>query len=155
MERLGFDDDTAFTLADDAATVARIVRTVPADRLRAATFGEWSAVEVMGHLADVAEIFAERVRRCIDEDGPAIAPFDQDALARERRNAERDPLDLSHRLTGAHAAIVRLLMPAGNRGRMGVHGDWGEVDAAHFGAYQARHAHEHTAELARQFPPTT
>jgi hypothetical protein len=153
MERLRYDEDSAFTLADDASTVARIVRTVDADRLRATRFGEWTAVEVIGHLADSGEIFAERVRRCIEEDRPALPSFDQDEIARERRNAERDPMDLSRRLSAAHAAIVRLLIDAGARARPGMHSEYGELDAGHFGAYQARHAHEHAAELATAFPP--
>lgn len=154
MERLRYDEDNAFTLADDAATVARIVRTVSPDRLRAEKFGEWTTVEVIGHLADASEIFAARVRRCIEEDRPALASFDQDALAAERRNAERDPLELSRRLSAAHAQIVRLLMSDGVRSRPGVHSEYGELDAGHFGAYQARHAHEHVTALAAAFPPT-
>jgi hypothetical protein len=154
MEKLRFDEDSAFTLADDAATIARIVRTVSADRLRAVKFGDWTAVEVIGHLADASEIFAERVRRCIDEDRPALPSFDQDALAAERRNAERDPMELSRRLSSAHAQIVRLLMDEPARSRPGIHSEYGELDAGHFGAYQARHAHEHSAELAAAFPPT-
>jgi hypothetical protein len=154
VERLRYDEDNALTLADDAATVARIVRTVSPDRLLAKKFGEWTAVEVIGHLADASEIFAERVRRCIEEDRPALASFDQDALATERRNAERDPLELSRRLSAAHAQIVRLLMSEGVRSRPGIHSEYGELDAGHFGAYQARHGHEHAAELAAAFPPT-
>lgn len=153
MDRLRYDEDSAFTLADDAATLARIVRTVEADRLRAARFGEWTAVEVIGHIADSAEIFAERVRRCIEEDRPALASFDQDELAKERRNAERDPMDLSRRVSAAHATIVRLLMDERARSRPGIHSEHGELDAGHFGAYQARHGHEHAAELATAFPP--
>lgn len=154
MERLKYDEDTAFLLADNAATLARIVRTVPADRLRATRFGDWTAVEVLGHLADAGEIFAERVRRCITEDRPALASFDQDALAAERRNAERDPLELSRRVSSAHAEIVRLLMDDGVRSRPGVHSEYGELDAGHFGAYQANHARGHVDELAKAFPPT-
>lgn len=154
MDRLRYDEDSAFTLADDAATLARIVRTVEADRLRAARFGEWTAVEVIGHIADSAEIFAERVRRCIEEDRPALASFDQDELAKERRNAERDPMDLSRRVSAAHAAIVRLLMDERARARPGIHSEHGELDAGHFGAYQARHGHEHAVELSTAFPPT-
>jgi hypothetical protein len=154
VERLRYDEDSAFTLADDAATLARIVRTVSADRLRSARFGDWTAVEVIGHVADSAEIFAERVRRCIEEDRPALASFDQDALARERRNAERDPLDLSRRVSAAHAGIVRLLVEERGRSRPGIHSEQGELDAGHFGAYQARHGHEHVSELAAAFPPT-
>ncbi len=153
MDRLRYDEDSAFTLADDAATLARIVRTVAADRLRAARFGEWTAVEVIGHIADSAEIFAERVRRCIEEDRPALASFDQDELAKERRNAERDPMDLSRRVSAAHATIVRLLMDERARSRPGIHSEHGELDAGHFGAYQARHGHEHAVELANAFPP--
>lgn len=154
MERLAYDEDSAFTLADDAATVARIVRTNSADRLRAARFGDWTAVEVIGHIADSAEIFAERVRRCIGEDRPTLPSFDQDALAAERRNAERDPMDLARRVSVAHAEIVRLLVDGSARSRPGVHAEHGELDAGHFGAYQARHGHEHAAELAAAFPPT-
>jgi hypothetical protein len=154
MEKLRFDEDSAFTLADDAATIARIVRTVSADRLRAVKFGDWTAVEVIGHLADASEIFAERVRRCVDEDRPALPSFDQDAIAAERRNVERDPMELSRRVSAAHAQIVRLLMDEGARSRPGIHSEYGELDAGHFGAYEANHAHEHSAELAAAFPPT-
>ena len=153
MDRLRYDEDSAFTLADDAATLARIVRTVAADRLRAARFGEWTAVEVIGHIADSAEIFAERVRRCIEEDRPALPSFDQDEIAKERHNAERDPMDLSRRVSAAHATIVRLLMDERARSRPGIHSEHGELDAGHFGAYQARHGHEHAVELAAAFPP--
>jgi len=85
VERLRYDEDKAFFLADDASTIARIVRTVPADRLRATKFDEWTAVEIIGHVADAAEIFADRVQRCIDEDRPTVAAYDQDAVAAERR----------------------------------------------------------------------
>ena len=153
MDRLKYDEDSAFTLADDAATLARIVRTVGPDRLRSARFGEWTAVEVIGHIADSAEIFAERVRRCIEEERPALASFDQDELAKERRNGERDPMDLSRRVSAAHAAIVQLLIDERARSRPGIHSEHGELDAGHFGAYQARHGHEHAAELATAFPP--
>jgi hypothetical protein len=154
MDRLTYDEDSAFTLADDAATIARIVRTVSADRLRTVRFGDWTAVEVIGHVADSAEIFAERVRRCIDEDRPALQSFDQDKLAAERRNAERDPMELSRRVSAAHSDIVQRLMNDGARSRPGIHSELGELDAGHFGAYQAKHGHEHAAELAAAFPPT-
>ena len=154
VEKLRYDDDSAFTLADDAATIARIVRTVPADRLRGTRFGEWSAVEVIGHLADTGEKFAERVRRCVEEERPLLPVFDQDALAAERQNHMRDPMDLAQRVRAAHGEIVQLLARTEHRARPGIHSEHGELDAGHFGAYQARHAHEHATELAKAFPPT-
>jgi len=153
VERLSYDDDTAFTLADDASTLARITRTATADQLRAVRFDEWTALEVIGHVADMAEVFAERVRRIVSEDRPKLVAVDQDKIHAERRNNERDPMELSRRVQAAHGEIVRLLMTPANRARIGVHGDWGDVDAAHVAAYQARHAHEHVTALAPEFPP--
>jgi len=153
-ERLRYDEDKAFSLADDAATVARIVRTVPPDRLRATKFDQWTALEIIGHLADAAEIFADRVQRCLAEDRPEVASYDQDALAAERRNNERDPMELSRRLSAAHSRIVRLLQRPGATTRPATHSAWGEVDAGHFAAYQADHSHGHTSELAKAFPTT-
>ena len=154
MERLTYDEDKAFFLADDASTVARIVRTVPADRLRATKFDEWTALEIIGHVADAAEIFADRVQRCIAEDRPTVASYDQDDVAAERRNNERDPMELSRRLSAAHSRIIQLLQRPRAAARPGIHSDWGEVDAGHFAAYQADHSHGHTSELAKAFPPS-
>lgn len=154
MERLRYDDDRALQLADDAATIARIVRTVPVEKLRATRFDQWTALEIIGHVADAAEIFADRVQRCIEADRPEIASYDQDALAAERRNNERDPMELSRRLSAAHSRIVQLLQQPGAAARPGRHSAWGEVDAGHFAAYQADHSHGHTSDLAKAFPPS-
>ncbi len=153
MERLRYDDDTAFTLADDASTVARIARTATADQLRAAPFGEWSGLEVLGHVADMAEVFAERVRRIATEDKPRLPSVDQDKVHAERRNNERLPMEFAKRIQAAHGEIIRILSTPSNRPRLGVHGEQGEVDAAHLAGYQARHAHEHVTEVAAKFPP--
>ena len=153
MERLRYDEDTAFSLADDAATLARIVRTTSAAELRAKKFAEWTALEVIGHVADMADVFAERVRRIATEDRPHLPSVDQDRVAAERGNNERDPMDLSKRVQAAHGEIVRVLQTVANRSRIGVHDEMGEIDAAHIAGYHARHAHEHVGELAAAFPP--
>ena len=150
---LRYDEDTAFTLADDAATVSAIVRRTPEEGLRAAKIGDWTAKEVIGHVADLAEVFAERVRRCVAEDQPAIVAVDQDALHAERRNIDADPMALSKRLHAAHGAIIQQLQAPGAALRIGVHAERGPVTAGWLGAYQARHAHEHVAELQALFPP--
>ncbi len=153
MERLEYDDDTAFTLADDAATIARVARTSTAAQLRAVKLDQWSALEVIGHVADMAEVFAERVRRIVGEDRPRLAGVDQDAVHAERNNDQREPMESAKRLQAAHGEIVQLLATRANRERRGIHGEWGEIDAAHVAAYQARHAHEHVTEIAALFPP--
>ena len=150
---LQYDEDTAFTLADDAATIAAIVRRTPDARLREVKLGDWSAKEVVGHLADMAEVFAERVRRCVTEDQPELASVDQDVIHAERKNHAADPMALSKRLLAAHAQIVQLLQQAVARDRVGRHAERGPVSAGWLGAYQARHSHEHVTELQPNFPP--
>ena len=154
MERLPYDDDTAFTLADDASTVARVARTATADQLRATKFDEWTALEVLGHVADTAEIFAERVRRIAAEDMPRLPAFDQDKVHAERKNNAREPMEFAKRIQAAHGEMIRILATKANRSRVGIHEEQGEVDAAHVAAYQARHSHEHVTEVAASFPPS-
>lgn len=153
MEKLGYDEDKAFLLADDAATIARIVRTVPADTLRTTKFDQWTALELIGHVADAGEIFADRVARCLDEENPEIASYDQDEVAAARRNNAKEPMELSKRLSAAHSRIVSRLQAPGAASRPGRHNAWGQVDAGHFASYQADHAHGHTTDLASRFPP--
>lgn len=148
-----YDEDTAFTLADDAATVSALVRRTDPARLASTRFGEWTAAQLIAHVADSAEIFAERVRRCVEEEGPTIASFDADVRMAELAKSALDPLDLSRRLLRAHQAIVQTMQRPGAPERTGVHSDWGHVPASHFAAYQARHSHEHVVELAAAFPP--
>ena len=150
---LHYDEDTAFTLADDAATISALVRRTPDEQLRAVKIGDWTVKEVIGHLADTAEVFAERVRRCATEDQPALPLFDQDAAHAERKNNDADPMVLSKRIQTAHALIVQELQRPGVRDRMGRHAERGPVTAGWLGAYQARHSHEHVTELQPHFPP--
>jgi hypothetical protein len=46
---------------------------------------EWAIIEVVAHLADTEERALGRVRRMLAADDPELAPFDQEALAEERR----------------------------------------------------------------------
>lgn len=152
-ELLRYDDDTAFSLADDAATVSALVRRTDPARLVGRRFGEWTALQLIAHLTDSAEIFAERVRRCVEEDEPGIAGFDADARMAELAKATLDPMELSRRFQRAHQSIVQTMQGPGAGARTGVHSEWGRVPAAHFAGYQARHSHEHVAELVAAFPP--
>lgn len=148
-ELLRYDEDAAFTLMDDAATVSAIVRRVPMERLRAARFGDWDAVQLIGHVTDVAEVFAERVRRAQEEDEPRVEAIPDGMVT----DPHRDPMDLSRRLLRAHQRIVHLLQKPAAAKRPAIHSDWGRVDAGHLAAYQAKHSHEHVQELAALFPP--
>lgn len=43
---------------------------------------KWCILEVLGHLADVEIVYAYRFRQMLADEGPVLAPIDQDAWAR-------------------------------------------------------------------------
>lgn len=147
---LRYDEDKAFSLMDDAATVNRIVRTVPAERLRSTRFGEWTAVQLLAHNVETAEVFAERCRRATEEDTPTVQVMPSGGGA----DPDGDPMDLAARLLRAHQRIVGYLQRPGAPERPLIHSEWGRVTAGHVAAYQADHSKEHVAELAAAFPPS-
>jgi hypothetical protein len=153
-ERLVWTEDRAFTLADDAATVGRIARTVPAERLREVAFDSWTWLDLIGHVMDTAELFLMRVRRAAAEENPFVPDADTDALVEERR-AARDVMDCARRIQAAHRELIALLQTPGVASRPVVHGALGQIDAGHLGAYHARHSADHVGALARAFPPLT
>ena len=146
---LTYDEDKAFSLMDDAATVNRIVRTVPTERLRATRLGDWTAVELLGHLVDTAEVFAERVRRALGEDTPTLPAIPSGSGA----DPGTDPMDLARRLLHAHKRIVAYLGRPGASERPAIHSEWGRVTAGHIATYQSDHSRGHVRELGALFPP--
>lgn len=146
--RVRYDDGMLMTLKDDAATVNALVRRTPRQRLEERRFGEWSAIELISHVAYIAEVMRARIERCLAEDRPAIEAVPDGALT-----DERDPVALARRLQEAYAAIVDLLMKPGTAERRATHPEWGSVSAGFFAAHQATHGREHIGELARAFPP--
>jgi len=111
LVRVALDD------ADDAA-----LRRRPAE-------GEWSAVEVVGHLIDKMGVWTSRVERVATEDRPFLASFDQDALVRERAYQWSDPTRLLEDLEAAcqrFAELIERLAEAALE-RQGVHEENGPM----------------------------
>ena len=72
--------------------------------------GEWCALEVLGHLIEAEERgFAGRVRRILAETEPRFETWDQDAVARARRDCRRDPRDLLEDFARRREASVALV----------------------------------------------
>ena len=72
--------------------------------------GEWCAKEVVGHLIEAEQRgFAGRIRIILAGDSPQLASWDQDQVARDRRDCERDAADLLNefsKLRGESVALV-------------------------------------------------
>jgi hypothetical protein len=91
--------------------------------------GEWSAVEVVGHMIDKMQIWAGRVERLMVEERPALPGYDQDALVRDHDYLHADPEVLFEHLRQAcerFAALVESI-PAPALGREGVHEEVGPM----------------------------
>lgn len=91
--------------------------------------GEWSALEVMGHMIDKMWHWSRRVERVLAEDRPTLAAYDQDAEVREHAYQNAAPAILRERLQQAceHFASLVAPLPASALQREGIHADYGSI----------------------------
>ena len=100
----------------------RVIRHRPA-------LGEWSAIEVLGHMIDKMALWSHRVERIVQEERPSLPGYDQDAAVREHRYQQSNPVVLCEQLKQScerFAALV-VALPAGALDREGVHGEFGPM----------------------------
>src|SRR5437667_8068646 len=85
--------------------------------------GEWSAVEVVGHMIDKMQIWAGRVERLMVEERPALPGYDQDALVRDHDYLHADSEVLFEQLRQACERFATLVesIPTSALVREGVH----------------------------------
>src|SRR5256885_2813326 len=91
--------------------------------------GEWSAVEVVGHMIDKMQIWTSRVERLMVEERPALPAYDQDTLVRDHDYLHADPEGLFEHLRQAcerFAALVERI-PTSALLREGVHEEVGPM----------------------------
>lgn len=86
--------------------------------------GEWCVKEVLGHLIEAERRgFAGRVRDFLAKEDPACVPWDQDAVARERKDCARPLGALVNELGALRADSVKLVegLPTAALSRAGQH----------------------------------
>ena len=113
--------------------------------------GEWAIIEVVGHLADTEDRALGRVRRMLAEDNPQLEPFDQEALAVQRRYLDldlRQELARLEQLRGQHLAVLESLDGQGWE-RTGQHGEHGAVTVELYESHVAAEEVDHLAQVAR------
>jgi uncharacterized damage-inducible protein DinB len=117
--------------------------------------GEWSAAEVLCHLADTEERALGRVRRILREDDPMLPGYDQAQLAVERGYRELDAfaeLDRYEELRTEHLALLGSLDdPAWLR--TGRHSEHGAVTLELLLVHVAAEDVDHLAQIARALLP--
>lgn len=86
--------------------------------------GEWCVKEVLGHIIEAERRgFAGRVREFLAKDEPACVPWDQDVVARERKDCARPLGALVDELGALRADSAKLVegLPAAALNRGGQH----------------------------------
>lgn len=112
--------------------------------------GEWSAREIVHHLADSESMAYIRLRRLIAEDAPLIAGYDEPEWAR-RLHYER-PIETSievlHAVRDASQQLLMALTPD-EWERRGTHSESGEYSVDDWLGIYSEHSHEHADQIRR------
>lgn len=112
--------------------------------------GEWTAREIVHHLADSESMAYIRLRRLIAEVDPVIAGYDEPEWAR-RLHYER-PIEASLAVVRAvRTASLELLatLTADEWVRAGTHSESGVYSVERWLTIYAEHSHEHADQIRR------
>ena len=148
--------DTRLELLKSMRAVPEVLRALvrcfdPDALARRPSAEEWAPVEIVAHLADTEDRALARVRRMLTEAEPDLEPFDQVALAEERRYIELDASEQLSRfqaLREEHLAVLESLDDAGWE-RIGIHGEHGRMSVERYESHVAAEEVDHLAQLSR------
>ena len=110
---------------------------------------EWSILEVCCHLRDAADFEGQRIRRLVEEDGPTLEPYDQEALARERNYQGDDPRRVAIALRAFWGGLAYQLEGLSDEEweRGGTHPEIGAVSVRSRAELEVEHARAHVEQI--------
>jgi DinB family protein len=111
---------TPDVIADIIGEAGEFLRARPAQ-------GEWSVLELLGHVFDAEIVYSGRYRWTIAHDGPPLVGYEQDDWVERLRHNEDDPAGLLSVLRALRAANVQLWSRTSpeERERVGIHAERG------------------------------
>jgi hypothetical protein len=119
-----------------------------ADLDRRPSPSEWTAREIVHHLADAETRSAVRLRQLLAEDAPTIQGYDEELYAKTLRYDR--PIDTSLAvLTALRAATAELIdrLSDADFARTGTHTESGEYSVDTWLALYAAHCHDHADQI--------
>ena len=110
---------------------------------------QWSAREIVHHLADADTMAAARLRRILTEADPAIAAYDEQVLAERLRYRDRPIEPALRAIEAIRATTAEILDGLGEAdwARAGTHSEMGPYSAARWLEFNAAHAVDHAAQI--------
>jgi uncharacterized damage-inducible protein DinB len=119
----------------------------PAELRARPVAGAWSILEVVCHLADSEALFADRMKRVLAEDRPALPFADPGRYAAALVYHERDAGEEVAVIGSVRRQMARILraLPAGAWGRVGLHSKEGEQTLEQLVRKAVAHLEHHLA----------
>lgn len=113
--------------------------------------GEWSAREVVHHLADSETVAAIRLRRLLVEERPVLQGYDQEAFARTLDYQGRAMEPALQAFQAARATTAQLLdaMTEADWRRTGTHSESGPYSTERWLEIYGAHADLHAAQIRK------
>ena len=121
------EDDPAEVARATAAAVQSLLSDAGADLKRRPAAGEWSLLELLGHLVDAEIVMSGRYRWAISQDKPPLLGYDQDLWVARLRHNDAQPAELLAVFSALRAANLRLWRQstAEDRDRVAIHSERG------------------------------
>src|SRR4051812_25780288 len=111
---------------------------------------EWSALQVIGHLIETEKRgFAGRIRTILAEPGVRLSGWDPDAVALQRRDAEREPDELLEEFQRGRAESIALVetLTTEDLAKVGDHPDVGLLRVSDLLQEWVHHDRNHIRQL--------
>lgn len=112
--------------------------------------GEWCLLETLGHILEAEERgFAGRVRVLLSQDGAQLVAWDQEAVAKNRRDCDCHPPDLIKQFHAVRQESVRLVfgLRPSDLGRGGDHPGVGRLTIGDLIHEWVHHDREHYKQI--------
>ena len=150
MLELAGDGDPADLQAATGEQVHAILDEVGPALRQSPAEGEWSVLELLGHLVDAELIMSARYRWVIAEDEPEIVAYDQDLWVSRLRHNDGDPAALLATFQAVRDANLALWRsPATLRRRWGTHNERGQESFEMMFRMTAGHSIFHVEQMRR------
>jgi hypothetical protein len=147
---LGDDDPAEAQAATPAILRALVAKAGPDLRTRPAP-GEWSVIELIGHIVDGELASSVRYRWIVAHDRPELSGYDQDRWASRLHHEDADPDRLLTAFEGLRALNLDLWrrLPVEDRSRIGLHLERGPESYELTFALLAGHDRVHVEQARR------
>jgi hypothetical protein len=113
--------------------------------------GGWCIREIVGHLADAAQVYHKRLYMMSTQTDPMLEPYDQDAFARDHGYLERPIDEMMEQMRTWRDKTVQLLttLVNWNWARTGRHLETGRVSIRQIVEHMVEHEADHLHEIRR------